>query len=69
MAVRPPPLRPKPVVRPPAIQPTSSYPTMSSYLTRVKVVPAGFYPLACTEEELRQHRCPEEARTETRLKR
>ncbi|HEX4648712.1 MAG TPA: hypothetical protein VH111_07795 [Steroidobacteraceae bacterium] len=46
-----------------AIQRARTYPTM------VNVVPAGFYPVACTEEELRQHRCPEEARTKTRLKR
>lgn len=65
--MRPPPLRPKPVVRPTAMQ--TAIQRARTYPTMVNVVPAGFYPVACTEEELRQHRCPEEARTKTRLKR
>lgn len=57
-ATRPPPLRPKPKPAPrPTLHAAHYFPQPAT------VHPAGWYPVACTEEELRQHRCPEEAPT------
>jgi hypothetical protein len=56
-AMRPLPPRPKP--RPGRVPTTP--PATRLWLTTAAVYPAGWYAVACTEEERRQHRCPDEA--------
>ena len=52
LAMRPAPLRPKP--RPHPMLHAAYFPPPAT------VHPAGWYPIACTEEERREHRCPQE---------
>jgi hypothetical protein len=53
-ATRPRPLRPKPTPKP--TMPLATYP----WQTTAAAHPAGWYAIACTEEERRQHKCDDQ---------
>lgn len=55
-ASRPRPLRPKPTPKPPSTVRLATYP----WQTTAAAHPAGWYAIACTEEERRQHKCDDQ---------
>jgi hypothetical protein len=55
-ATRPKPLRPRPTPKPPPMMPLATYP----WQTTAAAYPAGWYAIACTDEERRRHRCDDQ---------